>query len=368
MEIRIDRSELSECLATVSKAVAGKTSQDILTGVKVSVNQEGLQVTAYDLELGITTKTNMVEVLDPGEVVLPGKIIDLVKKFYAESLTIKSAGLNAEILQRKAKYQVNGMNPGDFPHLPELYGSSVIKISANALKHMILSTAFAASKLEARPILTGVHVTLDSGVLKFEATDGARMGLSQLLVPDYPDFVWDVVVPARILGVILKQLPDEGNVQLQIGSAHMLIGIGENFYYIRLLSGDFPYTDNIVPRTSGSAEAVVNGAELFKAVDRLLTPINAPSAPIQLEFQAGSLKIKSASDDFGLAEEIVECEFSGAPLEMGMNGRYLLDALRALENDTVRMEIHGSKSPCVIRSSHRDEDLQVISPFLLKNF
>lgn len=245
MEFTIHQSALVQMLNTVSKAVAVRTTKQVLMGILIEATSTHLTATAYDLELGIQTKLtatedNQLAVTTPGSIVLPARYaLDVVKKLPSEAITIEvSNNYMTEIYTGSVRFHLHGIDAAEFPKLPVFHDTRSVQLESDVLKRLIRSTTFATSTSEVRPILTGIHLQLNATQLSFTATDGLRMAMRQVQFEDPANDEWDVILPAKSLNELLKILPDDKTiVQIQFTNSHSLFSVGETLFYTRLIDG-----------------------------------------------------------------------------------------------------------------------------------
>lgn len=375
MKFTIHQSALVQMLNTVSKAVAVRTTKQVLMGILIEAASDTLTATAYDLELGIQTKiteteTNHLSVTTPGSIVLPARYaLDVVKKLPSEPITIEvSNNYMTEIYTGSVRFHLHGIDAAEFPKLPVFHDTRSVQLESDVLKRLIRSTTFATSTSEVRPILTGIHLQLKTTQLSFTATDGLRMAMRQVQFEDAANDEWDVILPAKSLNELLKILPDDKTiVQVQFTNSHSLFSVGETLFYTRLIDGAYPDTTRIIP-TVHKTEVVLSSQTITNAIDRAaLIARDRDNHMIRLELQSQELTVSSSSPEIGNVSETVHALSKiGDDMNIAFNAKYVLDALKAMETDEVSIQFNGGNQPFVIRQHGQEDGLQLISPVLMR--
>lgn len=373
MKFSIRQSALLDLIQTVSKAVAVRTTKQVLSGILLEVTSTHLTATAYDMELGIqitviADENNQLDIADIGSIVLPARYFtDVVRKLPGETVSIQVQGnYMTELRSAAAEFHLHGIDAAEFPKLPSFERSRSIAIPGNILASLIRSTVFATSPVEVRPILTGVHVQFVDSHLIFTATDALRLAKKQANLESLDDAEpWSAVLPSKSLNELVKLLPDsETPITLQFFDGHSLFEVGSTLFYSRLIEGTYPDTTRIIP-TSHKTELSFDASLLHGAIDR--ASLIARDREVRLEISDAGVLLTSNSPDIGnLSERIELLAKEGDNLTISFNAKYVLDALRPLEMDVVRIFFNGWNQPFVIRQENDESVLQLISPVLMR--
>ncbi|RIV17643.1 DNA polymerase III subunit beta [Alicyclobacillaceae bacterium I2511] len=375
MHFNISQSAFNQLLQTVSKAVATRTPKQVLTGILLNVEETTLHATAYDLEIGIedsldVTPDGTLEIISPGSIVIPARYLtDVVRKLPSTLLTFQvSNPYMADIRSGTAEFHLHGIDAAEFPKLPIFHSAKSLTISSLLLRQFIRSSAYAASTLEARPTLTGIHSTLHMGQMTFTATDGLRLGMFSENIPENPDFSWDAVIPAKSLTELTKLLPEQDMpVTLELSNSHSLFVIGKTHFYTRLIEGAYPDISRIIPNHFGTTVRV-DTAQFANAIDRAaLIARDKENHMVRMELQDRKITISSNSPEIGNVSESIETiETVGDDLVIAFNSHYVLEALRATGSDQVQVQFNGSNQPFTLHIPEEQNNLQLISPVLMR--
>lgn len=374
MKFRISRSALVEAVSQVSKAVSQKTTVPILTGIKASVDEAGLWLTGSNSDLTIQVcipiqkdDKELVNVEIMGSVVLPGRIFsDIVRKLPGDYVdwTVDERW-KTTLRSEQAQFELKGLDPEEYPRLPQLRDDQMFTLPADLLKSMIRQTGFAVSTSEARGVLTGILLQLKDGKLTFVATDSHRLSRRQAEV-EAPETlsVENVVIPGKSLSELGKILADQTEwVDVIIAENQVMIRANHLLFFSRLLEGTYPDTNRVIPQ-GGKTEMVMSTKELLQSVDRAaLISRDGQDNVIKWRVKAeGTIQVHSASQDVGSVLEEVPAKVTGEELSISFNAQFMLDALRAVDTDEIQILLTGTMTPFVIQPADRDDALHLIVP------
>lgn len=362
MRFRCMRSDLSNAVSNVSRAVSAKATIPALEGVLIKAYNGTLEISGYDLEIGIVTEIEAT-VIEEGEIVVSARLFnDIIRKLPEEIVNIETdERLITYINSGAADYQIVGINSTEYPDLPNVDEINGMTLNAEILKNMIRQTVFATSDNMAKPIYTGSLFEIKGGVFRIVAVDGFRMAIRMENVDS--DIEAKFVVPAKTQSEILKLITDpKKDVRIIVGQRHIVFKI-ENYSIIsRLLEGNF--LDYKMP-SSASTEFVINTRILASSVERMALLTNEKiQSPVRCSITADEIKL-SCSTTVGRANDMIPASVTGNDVEIGFNNRYLLDALKNAETDEVRVMLNGSLQPMIIRPVTGDSFTFLVVPMRL---
>lgn len=375
MQFTIRQSALLDLIQTVSKAVAVRTTKQVLTGILLDASEGQLVATAYDLELGIrdtmvSSEENGLQIEQTGSIVLPARFFnDVIRKLPSDTVRIKvNNNYMTEITSGSAEFHLHGIDAAEFPKLPQFHNTYSVNISGDDLKDLIRSTAFATSNSEVRPVLTGIHLQFKNEKLVFTATDGLRLATRTVKNEQSGEHEWTAIIPGKSLLELAKILPDrQTNVSMQFSESHSMFSLDSTQFYTRLIEGTYPDTSRIIP-TSYKTDVFVALEEISGAIDRAaLIARDRDNHMVRMEVEGGTITISSSSPEIGNVSESVEAKKqSGDNLTIAFNAKYVLDALKALGEGEIRVQFNGSNHPFTIQRREHQDALQLISPVLMR--
>ncbi|MGY3750983.1 DNA polymerase III subunit beta [Vagococcus acidifermentans] len=341
MKVTLNRDVLIDELSTVQRAISGKTTIPILTGVKIVLTEAGLTLTGSNANISIEVFLSAADekagllIEQTGAIVLQARFLsDIIRKLPEKILTLELQENNqVTITSGKAVFNVNGLSADNYPHLPVIEQQNQFKIPARLLNKLINETSFAVSLHESRPILTGVHFVLEQNKLLAVATDSHR--LSQRIIDVEPtDQQFDIVIPGKSLTELSRSFKDEEQmVEISIMENQVLFKTENMQFYSRLLEGNYPDTNRLIPNNFNT-EIEFNVPSLLAAIDRAsLLSHEGRSNIIKLAIDSEQVVIYGNSPEVGNVEEVLSYNsVKGDPLEIAFNPDYMKDALKAFGN------------------------------------
>lgn len=367
MKFTCKKSELQDVISTVQKAITGKTTLPILSGIMINVQSDKVVLTGSDIDLSIESEIE-AEIIEEGSVVVDAKILsDIIKKLPNSTVSINTVENNSiEILCQKSKFTLVYMNPEDFPSIPSVNEGTSISILQKTLKNMIRQTIFAIAQDNTRPILTGVLFELGNNQLNLVALDGYRLSLKSEVLEDIDTKV-SLVIPGKALNELGKILKDgEEKVDIIFSTNYILFNLDKTKIISRLLEGAFIRYQSIMP-TENTIFVETKKTELLHCIERASVMSNESSTSlIKLDIKESGLTITSNSQ-LGKVKEELDISLKGEPLEIAFNAKYLMDALKIMDEDDIIMEFSGSVSPCIIKNKNTDNYTYLALPVRLIN-
>ena len=365
MKITCDRQILSDAINVVSRAVSTKSSMPALEGILIKA-WDGLFLSAYDLELGISTAIP-ASVDEPGDIVLDAKLfVDIIRKLPAERVEITTdEKLLTTIICGSSQFTLLGIPANDFPEIPVLGTGTVFELPQNLLKSMIKQTLFAVAVGDAKPIQTGILFELTAGILKLVSVDGYRLALRSEKVNC--DEKLSFVVPGKTLNEIEKLLGIE-DTPIRISNTRKQILFELNNYSIisRLLEGEFIDYNNAIPKDS-KTEIIIKTRDISNSVERAALLISDRlKSPVKMIIDDEKIEILCTTA-IGKIHDVIDAKIKGATFEIGFNNKYLIDALRATDCDEVRLILNGPLSPMKILPPKDEAFIFLVLPVRLKN-
>lgn len=366
MKFTVNKSDITEAVSNIQRAVSTKTSIPALEGILLSATETGLELCAYDLELGITTVIPAF-VMEPGKAVLSAKLFsDIVRRTPAETVTVSVDEKNMATLESGySRFSIIGIPAEEFPELPKLSDSTQISLPGALLKSMIRQTLFAIAESDAKPIHQGSLFSLENGILDVVSVDGYRLAVRREPV----DFSEDLsfVVPGKTLSELLKLIKDsEEPVEISAGRRHILFKIDNYTVISSLLEGEFLNYKAAIPPES-QTEVVLKTREAIDSVERVsLLITDRLKSPIRCLFDNNEVKL-NCTTSMGRASDQLDVEMTGQSVEIGFNNRYLLEALRNTECDEVKVQLGGPLSPMKVVPKKGDSFLFLVLPVRLKS-
>ena len=377
MDFIIDRDQLVNSVQDVLKAVSSKTTIPILTGIKISATHEGVSLTGSDSDISIERfipveedDKQYVEINQTGSIVLQAKFFgDIVKKLPDDSVKIEVQDhLNTKITSGTAEFNLNGLDPTEYPHLPEISTDHSFQLPIDLLKEMIRQTVFAVSTQESRPILTGVNWKVEDGNLICTATDSHRLALRKAPIEnnDTNDLPFsNIVIPGKSLNELNKILDDTNQtIDIIITENQILFKTKNLLFFSRLLDGNYPDTSRLIPEES-KTNITVSSKEFLQAIDRasLLAREERNNVVKLTTMNEQMLQLSSNIPEVGkVIEQVNSQSIEGEDLKISFSAKYMMDALKAIDSTEIKVSFTGAMRPFLIRTLDDDSILQLILP------
>lgn len=376
MKFIINRDQLVTSVQDVMKAVSSRTTVAILTGIKIEAHEDGVTLTGSDSDISIERFVpaeeedhQNVEVLKPGSIVLQARFFsEIVKKLPDTQVEIEVDDRFAtRIRSGSSEFNLNGIDPQEYPRLPEIQENSRFSIQADLLKTMIRQTVFAVSTSETRPILTGVNWNIEDGELNCVATDSHRLAARTASVEVSSEGLAfsNVVIPGKALSELSKILDDSTElIDIVVTENQVLFKAKNILFFSRLLDGNYPDTSKLIPNDH-KTEMVISTKEFLQAIDRAsLLAREGRNNVVKFSTMGNEeVEISSNSPEIGKVFEHVSTEsLTGEELKISFSAKYVMDALKAMDCSEVRIKFTGAMRPFVLTPLEGQTIKQLILP------
>jgi len=367
MEIKIDRGQFSRCLGKIQGIVERKNTMPILANCVIKAGKGNVEIQATDLDITIKDKCS-AEVKKTGMVSLNAKkLYEILRELDEGEMIVKEVDPNKlEIKSSNFTYELQGINPEEFPVLPTTEGFQFFEIETEVLLEMVKKTIYATALEEGRFTLNGIFMERfkDKGILRFTATDGHRMAMIDREVKGFEELKLErgVILPKKGMSELEKLSAGfEGKIQLGIKDNHIALQIGETLMFMRLIDGEFPEYQRVIPENN-PIKVTVKRDSFLKGLRRASVMVDEKARSVKLSFKDGKMEIEGRHPSYGVAKGESECEFTGKAFEIGFNDRYLFDILNAVNASQVYMEFKDELSPVLFKFDDDNKYIGVIMP------
>ena len=373
MKFIIQKENLVQSVQDVMKAITSRTTIPILTGIKIVASEEGVTLTGSDSDISIESfipkeenDLEIVQIEQPGSIVLQAKFFsEIVKKLPTNQVEIIVENLQTTIRSGKSEFNLNGLDSEEYPHLPQISEQNSIKVPTDLLKNIIKQTVFAVSTSETRPVLTGVNWKIEDNELICIATDSHRLALRKARIEMDTEQAFNIVIPGKSLNELNRILDDHDEpVEIVVTENQILFKTKHILFFSRLLEGNYPDTNRLIP-TESKTEIIVNSKGFLQSIDRasLLAREGRNNVVKFSTMEENVIEISSFTPEIGkVIEELVSESVSGEELKISFSAKYMMDALKVLEGSEVKISFTGAMRPFVIHPTNDDSTLQLILP------
>lgn len=368
MKISCEKHILQAAVAVSSRAAASKSPIPALEGILLEAGND-LRVTGYNLKKGIYTNIE-AEVSEPGSLVLDARLFgEMVRRMPDGMVSIESDDQNMTTVKcGKTEFSFMGMDSGEYPELPSVDGLRNYSIKQNVLKSIINQSIFAVSDNDSRPVYTGSMFEVENGLLTVVSVDGYRLAIRREAI-EGPAEHNEFIVPASALMDIerISSNESEDNIDIFVGGNHVSFTVGDTVIVTRRLEGDFLNYRKAMPDTF-QRFIKVNRLELLRVIDRVALIIDEKTKnPVRMSFNENFIDCMCTTP-IGKADDICFCEGDGEGLEIGFNGKYLMDALKAAPADELMLCLNTNTSPCImVPADESDKFKYMILPIRLRS-
>ena len=375
MKFTINRPAFINQLNNVLRAISSKPTIPILTGLKMVVTDHSVILTGSDADITIESTLDAsdssygLSIEEPGAIVLPARFFnEVIKKLPDKQATIEVFnGLQVRITSGTAEFTINGQDANNYPHLPEVESENTVELASDMLREVIDQTRIAVSKQESRPILTGIHVTLNNGILTAVATDSHRLAQRKVELPETADRDFDIVLPGASMTELAKMIADEKDgVKMQITENQALFIFGNTHFYSRLLEGNYPETSRLIPESSDT-RLEITASDLLASIERAsLLSHESRNNVVKLSVNPENkiATVSGTSADVGNVEEEINADqIVGNPLEISFNPDYMRDALKSFGQTKILISFTTALRPfTLVPTEEKANFVQLITP------
>ena len=352
MKLVCSKSNLLNGVQTVSKAVPNKTTMSILECILVDASKGIITLTANDMEMGIETVIEG-DIIEKGIIALDAKIfLEIVRKLPDSDITIETdSSYKTTITCEKAKFNIIGKSGEDFSYLPVIEREDSIIVSQFTLKEVVRQTIFSISDNDNNKMMTGELFEINGEELKVVSLDGHRISIRKIQLKNSYGHK-KVVVPGKTLNEVSKILPGnaESDVVISFNPNHIVFEFDNTTVVSRLIEGEYFKIDQMLS-SDYETKVRINKKEFLNCIDRATLLVKeGDKKPIIINITDGSMELKINSI-LGSMNEDIDIEKSGKDLMIGFNPKFLIDALRVIDDEEVDLYMVNAKSPCFIKNA-----------------
>lgn len=369
MQFVCDREQLVQAIGTVERAVPTRDVEESLKGILIDADSDGLQLTGFDLELGIEC-TTAADVQRAGAVIVDARLFgQLVRKLPGEQVhfSYEQGAGSATVRSGRAQFTISTRDAADFRQLPAAVGDVVWTIEQATLKDMIRQTAFAAAVDDHRAHFNGVLFEVEDDQLSLVATDTNRLAFRRGRLAESVAEPHGVIVPARAAQEVARIIPAdaEGNVELLLTENQISFRLGSVRVVSRLLEGRFPNYRQVLPHDQ-PVSIVVSRSALASAVERASILSRTGPAIVVLEVQEQTLTLRARETDVGQSEEQLDIVQEGEDGANSYQARFILDVLRAFDGEQLRITFAEGDVPASLKPVDGDDYVCLVMPVRLR--
>lgn len=369
MKFKINSKVLEKLLSKIIPAVPTRTPMPILENFLFEIKEGSLTVCATDLEISLRSSLN-VAADENIKLVVPARLIyDIIRSLDDTQITFETEPNNKiKLTTDNGVYNLSYSPSEDFPEIVEVSREKEVTLSSKDLKKAFDQTAFAMSKEDMRPAMTGTLLEFTADGLRFVTTDGHRLvkyiykGIKSSTAEQY-------ILPERAISVLIKQL-GEGDAKIYLSKTHASFLLGDVEFITRLIGEKYPAYNSVIPLENENL-LIINKSQVHASIRRMLLFSASTSKQVKFSISKSKLEVSAEDVDHGSnAKEIVACEYNGDSMDIGFNTSYVNDILTHLGSETITFKLHSPTKACIINPNEIDENedlMMLLMPVRLNN-
>jgi len=360
MKINCQKEDLLYAVQAVARAVSVKNTLPVLGGIMIVAEEGRMIFRATDLEMAMECIIN-ADVQEDGTVVVPGKYFnDLVKHLPSGDICLESlSNQQMMVSYEQSQISVHCFDPEEFPSLPQIEGHVHGEIPAPVFRRLVRQVSIAAASDEIRPIFTGLLTKISDNKLVVVATDTHRLAIGEGSWQGKGETT--AILPNRTMQEIARlAINDEEPVVITAGRNQVYFSLGNITFVSRIINGQYPDYRQVLPMENlYVSRAVVNRQRLLDALERasLLSrdAVRGKGNIVKLHWQEDIFTVSADVPDVGYIKEEMSCFLQGEEMEANYNARYLIEALRVIEEENIIIRLTGPTTPGIILPDHMQE-------------
>jgi len=365
MKLTGPREDILAPLQSVIGVVERRQTMPVLANVLLSTRDNRLSITGTDLEVELVA-THDITVQQAGEITVPGrKLLDIIRSLPEKTqVTLSTDGERVSVRAGRSRFTLSSLPASEFPVVEEINAQQTLNVTQGAFRRLIDKTHFSMAQQDVRYYLNGMLLETDGKTLRAVATDGHRLALCETELEERVKTAQQVIVPRKGVLELQRILGGDGAIQLAIGTNHVRAQIGDIRFTSKLIDGRFPEYGRVIP-ANPSKIVEADREVLRQALQRTAILSNEKYRGIRLNVKPDLLTVQAHNPEQEEAEDQIEVKYQGDEVEIGFNVNYLLDALAAIDTDTVELGLTDSNSSCLVRAPNTTDTRYVVMPMRL---
>ena len=348
MRFTISREKLQEGLAAVAASIPSKTTLPVLANILVETTDKGIRLSGTDLDIAVSTEV-AADVETMGAITIPAKkLTEIARELPPSPVRIAAAGEQRITLDcGRSHFKILGLPKEEFPTFPVVRFNESWRIRSGDLQKLISHTSFAVSTEESRPILNGVLWELKPDSMRMVATNGHRLAKMEMPIKSIGAPAADLIVPPKALDQIRRLFPADEELEVARGDNHLGFRSPFTAVFTRLIEGPYPNYDQVIPKDNDRI-AIADKVALTSALKRMSVIASDQTHRIRLSFNAGMLRFSVQTPDLGEATDELPVRYHGDQLDIGFNASYLLEILRYIPTEEVKLTFKAPERAATI--------------------
>jgi DNA polymerase-3 subunit beta len=355
MKVTITRENFQKGLSAVAATIPSRTTLPVLSNILVETVKDGLRVRGTDLDISVSVQTP-AEVEREGALTVPAKkVAEIARELPHAPVELKSDASRVALVCGKAKFRLNSLPSDEYPSFPDVPFGDGWSLRGGEVQRLSAHTSFAVSSEETRPVLNGVLWQVRGGQMLMVATNGHRLAKMSVKLEAGPARDEDLIVPPKGLQQVERLFGPEDELQIARSESHLGFRTERTEVYTRLIEGPYPNYEQVLPKDSDK-ECVADRNELMAAIRRMAIVASDQTHRVRMSFAPEKVALTVQTPDLGEAEDELPVEYTGAALEIGFNAQYLLEVLRYIDSEEVKISLSAPERPAMVQPVGGEDD------------
>ena len=352
MKFICNTQSLCEGVTNVQRAVSSKATLPALEGILIATDGDKIILSGYDLEIAIKTSVEANVVVEGCIVVKAHVFSEIIKRAHTETISVEvDDNMNIIVRYGGCAFSIAAIDANDYPELPPIEENDSIEIDGELLRSMVSETIFSVSQSDDKPVHTGILFEIADGNIRLVAVDSTRFAIRNERIGG--DKNMRFIIPAKTLNEVLKLIDDGDTVKISIDSRHVSFNIGD-------------FLDVTSIPDNRTTIATINTQDFLAAIDRMSPLIvERLASPVRCIFEDDTIYLKCETS-VGKASDNIDCSIDGEQLEIGFNSRYMIETLRAIEDEQIKIVFGGPNQAIRIIPVEGESFHYLIMPIRLK--
>jgi DNA polymerase-3 subunit beta len=360
MRFTITREKLQEGLTAVAASIPAKTTLPVLANILLETTEKGIRLSGTDLDIAVSTEV-AADVETAGAITIPAKkLSEIARELPPSPVKVATSGEQRVTLEcGRSHFRLLGLPRDEFPSFPNIKFSDSWRVRSGELQKLISHTAFAVSSEESRPILNGVLWELRPDMMRMVATNGHRLAKMQVPIKSSGMPSADLIVPPKALEQIRRLFPADEELEIARGENHLGFRSPFTAVYTRLIEGPYPNYEQVIPKDNDKY-AIADKTALISALKRMSVIASDQTHRIRMSFNAGMVKFSVQTPDLGDAQDELPVRYDGDPLDIGFNASYLLEILRFMPTEEIRLTFRAPERAATLEPEQWNDSAQYL--------
>lgn len=373
MKFVVKKEDLYNGIKIVERATSMKALQPVLLNILIeTIGNSSIKLVATDLDFTVIAYVD-AQVEEEGKITLPSKTLnEIVSKLSDKLITFEmnNEETSVNITCQNSKFDIIGISASEFP--PEFSNIEInendgFEIEIRPFVKAVRQAGFAAASYETSNLLSGIVCDISENILEIASTDGNRLARVRETIDNRDNHAKQLIIPSKTLNEFIKMSSfiDEDSVKIYTENSKLIIKSEKTTTISRLLEGQFPKYNQLIPKGSPK-EAIVNVSQVISAIERVSIMVNEKTSIVKLEFSNNNLKLSADTPDSGKSEESLDIDYSGEELAIAFNYKYVLEALKNIDADEVKIGLNTPLSATMFRPNSEEDFVGLIMPVQIR--